>query len=261
MRISPLSKKMIKNILKFFILMVIFSSCHSKKENYFQANMELNIVESQAEYIYEQTNVHWDFGTNKKIIVLFGYGFNNEDFVEKSVLHISQKFGLAENSGLVIPVVYPDDLRNRIMNLAELTNQNDIQGIILLGSPERTHFALAKIHDQWDNLAPFNICSFFPQDDILGQEGTATFVLEVETSSVAGDEITESEYVFTEKFIKVLSNSIEYLAGLPFLLEYNSELEKHIMCMIKYNKVQNYVDNETGLTSRNHFIVSKEIVN
>ena len=50
----------------------------------------------------------------KKICVVFGYGYNSENFINQELERLEKNFGISdgtENSGLIIPYVFPDDFK------------------------------------------------------------------------------------------------------------------------------------------------------
>ncbi|MBQ0039533.1 MAG: hypothetical protein KBS64_03825 [Treponema sp.] len=185
------------------------------------------------------------------VFVVFGYGYNDSEFCGKAKAFLSEKYGLAENGGLVSMIVFPDDLHNRISNFRSIVDENNTLGIVLFGAPEGTHYTLASIRENHDNRPTFNIFSFFPQDDILGQEGTCNFVMDHESSS----KLQEQEQVMDKDIFGILSSAIEYAAVLPAGLPSDNELHAHVQAIAGTRKVHRYVDGETGIQVRNHFVI------
>ena len=191
------------------------------------------------------------------VVVLFGYGFNEPSFTNSILQKIKDEFGVENENGLVLPVIFPDDLHNRISSLNDFLGDRQIRGIILLGAPERTHIALAKIHNDWDNMAPFNIFSFFPQDEALGQEGTCNFVVEYPRLHT---ELSEDSGVIqsADESVEIIMNSIRYVAQLPGSIPCDKDLQFHVQNILKGKKIKPYVDSETGITSVNHFLIRED---
>lgn len=191
------------------------------------------------------------------VVVLFGYGFNEPSFTNTILQKIKDEFGVENENGLVLPVIFPDDLHNRISSLNDFLGDRQIRGIILLGAPERTHIALAKIHNDWDNMTPFNIFSFFPQDEALGQEGTCNFVVEYPRLHT---ELSEDSGVIqsADESVEIIMNSIRYVAQLPRSIPCDQDLQFHVQNILKGKKIKPYVDSETGITSVNHFLIRED---
>ena len=191
------------------------------------------------------------------VVVLFGYGFNEPSFTNSILQKIKDEFGVENENGLVLPVIFPDDLHNRISSLNDFLRDRQIRGIILLGAPERTHIALAKIHNDWDNMTPFNIFSFFPQDEALGQEGTCNFVVEYPRLHT---ELSEDSGVIqsADQSVEIIMNSIRYVAQLPGSIPCDKDLQFHVQNILKGKKIKPYVDSETGITSVNHFLIRED---
>ena len=185
--------------------------------------------------------------------VLFGYGFNGEEFLEPALSALEGRFGLSDDGGLVLPVVFPDDLHGRISNLREVAEKNNIRAMILLGAPEDTHLTLVRIIEGWEETHPFNIFSLFPQDDVLGEEFSCNFVLDFESASdiVLGDEHQKVD----DEALYVLCQAVEYAALLPDVLKIDGELHLHVQAIVGDKKVLRYTDSETGIQSKNHFVI------
>lgn len=185
------------------------------------------------------------------VFVIFGYGYNDKTFCEKAESAIAEKYGLAENGGLVKCMVFPDDFHNRISNFRSVAESTNIRGIVVLGAPEGCHYTFASIRDGRDNTPDFNIFSFFPQDDILGQEGTCSFVLDHESSRA----MDEQDQVVDKDVLDILVSAIRYAAILPGELPSDNELHAHVQSIVGKRKVHRYVDGESGIQSRNHFVI------
>ena len=89
---------------------IIFTSCVQKKDRIIISQGEVKLSNSTENISSIQTQT-WHCN-NKKTVVLFGYAFNSPDFVQETLSNLSMKFGLAENSGKIIPLVYPEDFKN-----------------------------------------------------------------------------------------------------------------------------------------------------
>ncbi|MBO7638108.1 MAG: hypothetical protein J6S91_03940, partial [Treponema sp.] len=125
-----------KKILAFFLMAVALlclTACSKKKERRL-APVEAdhtagNGASSDGEEIVNWTN------ENGCICVLFGEGFNSGEVYEKILNRLSSTYGLDENGGLLLPVLFPDDLKGKIGNLYSHLNDVNVRGLILLGAP------------------------------------------------------------------------------------------------------------------------------
>ena len=247
----------ISSILSLFCGMLFVFSC---------GNSSTKIVLDENTLIIEPKESSEDMGNKSQslwtndegvVVVLFGYGFNEPSFTNSILQKIKDEFGVENENGLVLPVIFPDDLHNRISSLNDFLGDRQIRGIILLGAPERTHIALAKIHNDWDNMTPFNIFSFFPQDEVLGQEGTCNFVVEYPRLHT---ELSEDSGVIqsADESVEIIMNSIRYVAQLPGSIPCDKDLQFHVQNILKGKKIKPYVDSETGITSVNHFLIRED---
>ena len=205
--------------------------------------------------------------TNKKLCVVLGYNFNEDEKSQEIINMLQERYGLAEDGGLIYPLIFPDDFksggRSYQTNL-RLTLQNDIDnlvGLVILGAPENTHYALARNQDFWNMFVPYSVVALFPQDDILGLESTCTFVLEKSQSphfndGVLNEDVEESTSLAIPEAPEILCQTIDYLLTLEGPLEKDLALSNHVLCMYRNHKVHHYSDPETGLQSINHFILN-----
>ena len=233
------------------VLLLLLISCVKNKSEH-QVVMSGDIIEIQPvdarENEFQPAKWSNDEGT---VFVIFGYGYNEKKFYEKAESILSEKYGLAENGGLVKCMVFPDDFHNRISNFRSVAETANIRGIVVLGAPEGCHYTFASIRDGRDNTPNFNVFSFFPQDDILGQEGTCSFVLDHESSSA----MEEQDQVLDKDIFDILVSAIRYAAILPGELPSDNELHAHVQSIVGKRKVHRYVDGESGIQSRNHFVI------
>lgn len=238
---------------------VVMLSCENKNKRSPAEQTQLLIEESLLQTQLAATTAEWTRVTEGKIVVVFGYGFNSDSFYETAVSRINSVFGTEsgipqDKYGLVVPLRFPDDFRNRIMNLATLIDSIDVKALILLGAPENTHYAIARIQDEWNNRIPYNIISLFPQDDVLGEEASCNIVIDYKRSSI--DELFSEEIDQTPQtdIIPVLIKAVRYCAELPGTISADSELEPHAAAIA--GKVERHTDVETGLQSVNHFVMT-----
>lgn len=239
-------------------ILLLLSGCSKNQvpKNFSSGDTLQIVVEDSSENakkISARTN------ENGIVCVLFGYGFNGDEFKNEALAAIEEKFGFAENGGIVLPLIFPDDLHGRISYLREVAEKNFIRAFVLLGAPNDTHYTLAKILDEWNSEVPFGIFSLFPQDDILGQEGTCDFVLDYKPSAeIEFDELQTKE---DKDILRILISVIDYASILPGSIRSSGELHAHVQSILGRRKVVRYVDNETGIQAENHFVIEPAVKN
>ncbi|MCQ2572547.1 MAG: hypothetical protein MJ182_01500 [Treponema sp.] len=240
-----------------------FFSCSDKKKTSNEINenpLTLEIEDSNYNET-ESKNQLWH-PTNKKIIVLFGYNYNDSNFVTKTLSLLNEQFGLNENDGAIYPVVFPDDFRHKdkavSVDLYNILDDDfiDVAGFISLGAPEKTYRALTKIQDKWNGQIPFPVISIFPQDDILGIEDTSTIVInQIQQAETEESLLTESEQTGIADAELILKNTVSYILRLEGAPEKDGNLANHIRQMLPGKIIHRYTDSETGLFSINHFVI------
>lgn len=204
--------------------------------------------------------------TNKRILVLFGYDFNSPEIVRDLTSQLSDLFGLDSDEGLIYPVVYPADFKHNSRDypneLAAIlqNSERELAGVVILGAPEKTHVALAKNQDKWNQKTPYAVVALFPQDEGLGLESTCDFVLDKGSNARAQDSIEnnaeEAESVWIKEAPEILIAAINYVQKIDGHLDCDSKIQQHAKQMFKNFKIFHYIDTETGLPSVNHFILN-----
>jgi|WetSurMetagenome_2_1015567.scaffolds.fasta_scaffold22066_3 hypothetical protein len=202
----------------------------------------------------------WHF-SDKRVCVLFGYGYNTKETAGVMAASLIRRYGSDENGGLILPLVYPDDFKHGKKDFAyELEarlEKHEICGIVLLGAPENTHYALARLQDDYDEYTPFPVFSFFPQDDVAGMESTADFVVDkAQEADLNGALKNESEQITEQAMPQILVNAVQYVMLPESELARDKTLFTHVQTILGKRKVSHYVDPETGLQSINHFILN-----
>ncbi len=225
--------------------------------------VQLNIQPSASSQILETENQTWHV-TNKRVCVIFGYDFNAPDAVEKFTNLLAERYGLESDGGLIYTLIYPDSFKHGAKSYAtELANNltstdRDLAGVIILGAPENTHTAFAKLQDFWEMGVPYPVYALFPQDDVLGLESTCDFVLDKEQQTDLSGDIAPEETVsqIILEAPEVLTDCIDYMLEMegPFIKD--STLPKHVTQMLKDKKIHHYVDPESGIQSINHFVLN-----
>ena len=199
------------------------------------------------------------------ICVILGYDFNDKEKEEEIISLLSDRYGLAEDGGLIVTYTYPDDFKTggrSYHNNLRLILQNDIDnliGVIILGAPERTHIALARNQDYWNMNVPYPVIALFPQDDVLGLESTCDIVLDKGQAINYNGEMPEdsNDSVVITEAPEILIDTIDYIVSDHFgNFDKDKSLASHVFNMYKNHPIHHYVDGESGLQSINHFILN-----
>lgn len=239
-----------------FITLVSFNSC-TKKE------------------VVEEIPVQKWTPVEKHIALLFGYGYNDKAFVDSICSKLAEDYGLEKENGLILPLIYPDDFLvtgsiARISNLSSIVKDKNCRALITLGAPEYTHRALAKIQDENLNCT---VISLFSQDDILGTEAGSFLVFDFAEDELVLSDETEDESIteFEEEAITSLTNDTElkHLDKMNFLVSKvveslknpleikNKEILQVATGIFGKNwEVSSFLDTDTGLRAKNHFVLN-----
>lgn len=239
-----------------FISLVSFNSC-TKKE------------------VVEEIPVQKWTPVEKHIALLFGYGYNDKAFVDSICSKLAEEYGLEKENGLILPLIYPDDFLvtgsiARISNLSSIVKDKNCRALITLGAPEYTHRALAKIQDENLNCT---VISLFSQDDILGTEAGSFLVFDFAEDELVLSDETEDESIteFEEEAITSLTNDTElkHLDKMNFLvskvvesLKNPLEIKNKDILQVatgifgKNWEVSSFLDTDTGLRAKNHFVLN-----
>lgn len=243
-----------------------FLSCKSKKNsskgNELSQNAPLSLEIKDSSLKEADGTIPAWHPSNKAIMVLFGYNYNDDDFVKNTLALLSEKFGLKEEGGIIVPVIFPDGFRHKekavTVDLYNLLDDDalDIKGFVSLGAPEKTYRALTKLQDKWGGQIPFPVISLFPQDEILGIEDTSCIVInQIEKAESEENMITESVHGGVEDADQILVNAVNYIKLLKGSPEKDAALAVHVKQMLPGKKIHRYTDSETGLYSINHFVI------
>lgn len=201
--------------------------------------------------------------TERRVCVLFGYGYNATEEVSAIMQTLSQKFGASSEGGLIMPIVFPDDFRRDTRAvpsdfyelLSECKENYTLSGIILLGAPERTNQALSRLQDTYEDGQPFAVFSFFSQDDVAGMEATADIV--IDKAQVHGEEeMLEAEYAqdIETDIAELLLTAVQFVLDSGGSLPKDSSLLDYVQDMMGQHEVSHYIDSGTGLRAINHFV-------
>ena len=260
----------IKTTVLFGLLIfsLILSGCkkQQKKKTYDADRIELTTDisdETKALSDLMNTNQKWHL-TNKRVAVLFGYDFNNEDVKADLLAVLQENFGLAEEGGLIYPITYPEDFKHGVRGYASdfaailQSDELDLAGVVLLGAPENTHVALARNQDKWNQEVPYPVVALFPQDDVLGIESTCDIVVDKgQTAGLTGEIAPEeSDGQIHQNAPEIIVETIKYIQLLDGAPSRSKELQKHMEQMLAGFQFHHYTDPESGLLSINHFVLN-----
>ena len=241
---------------------LIFSACKKETKTYNTNSLEISLNQGDSTELVS-TPQKWHI-TNKKVCVLFGYDFNNPEIKETLLDQLKENFGLADDGGLIYPLIYTDSFKHGVRGYANdfasiLTSDDlDLCGIVLLGAPENTHTAIAKNQDKWEQNVPYPVIALFPQDDVLGIESTCDIVVDKgQTAGLTGEIAPEeTDGQIHEKAFEIIIETIKYIQELEGAPERTKTLQKHMEQMLQGYQFHHYTDPETGLQSINHFVLN-----
>lgn len=250
-----------KKIFLIIFLSVFLFSCQKKSLDNSTDFQKIELT-SVNENEFSKKAQKWH-ATNKRIFLFLGHSYNSPEIIEQINFTIEENFGFAENDGLIIQKIFPNDFKYSNKSFFtifadELKHSNeDFLAIILLGAPENTHIALSRYQDFWEQEIPFPIISLFPQDETLGIESTCDIVIDKSQAvEITGEQISEeNEESIVEDYCEILINCINYVKNIDFPLQKDFSLKQHTIQMLKTKKIKNFIDPETGLQSINHFII------
>lgn len=256
----------------FFALASLVAGCGKERA---QAHEAHTAEDNESQIAQVQT---WHVSQNR-VVILFGYGYNDSEFVEKTLEALYEKYGEAEDGGLIIPLIFPKDFKKGKDSIASelpiyaTKDGGTLRGVLLLGAGENTNYGIAHLQDYFGGERAFPVFSLFPQDDVLGTEATSDFVLErVQETDVAGGE-EENGQVFVPEVEGMIERSMEYFCAMADIsscpwesegapqgvsLPWDEELQKHVASIAAPLEVARYVDGETGLQSVNHFVIEEK---
>ncbi len=255
-------------LLGLLTFSLIISSCKNqqKKKTYDADSIELTTDisdETKALSDLMNTTKKWHL-TNKRVAVLFGYDFNDEAVKDSLLAVLAENFGLAEDGGLIYPIIYPEDFKHGIRGYASdfaailQSDDLDLAGIVLLGAPENTHIALARNQDKWNMEVPYPVVALFPQDDVLGIESTCDIVVDKgQTAGLTGEVAPEeSDGQIHQNAPEIIVETIKYIQLLDGAPSRTKELQKHMEQMLEGFQFHHYMDPESGLQAINHFVLN-----
>lgn len=249
-------------------LPIFFSGC--KKENRLAVEEAASSIQAQnkepskLKKLDAQTKTYLN---GKNIILILGYGYNDENSIEKITRHMTETFGVEteEKPGLVSIFVYPNDFmaagKARVSSLVNLLEDKNPAGILILGAPDGMHIALSKLQDNSEEKGlSYPVFSFFSQDDVLGSEATADFVLDyAHKADNLSAETEATEFIPDFDLCGLLDSAILAMAEMHPETENEPKEYKNLSAFVAglfggKRTITHYIDGETGLQSINHFI-------
>lgn len=191
------------------------------------------------------------------ICILYGYGYNDKDFVLSSTQSLYEEYGDASEGGYIYPLVFPDDFKHGqkvfITLLEDRLEDKEVKGIILLGAPENTSTALARMQDKNGGRLNYPVLSFFSQDDVTAMEDSVDFLLDKEQNS----DSTREEEVQTrlEEIDALLSRAVRYEINSPSPFKKEAALINIVKEVAEGLNIERYMDAQSSLVSINHFVI------
>lgn len=225
--------------------------------------IKLEIQDSSEQDIFEKAIQYWHV-TDQKVCVMLGYDFNSAETVEEYRTLFQERYGLAEDGGLIMLLTYPDSFKHGarayVNDFSSILNapETDLCGLLLLGAPEKTHLALAKMQDFWEQNVPYPVFALFPQDEVLGLESTCDFVLDKSQEADMTGTVLEEETasVISEQTPQIVIQCIDYMLAQKSPFAKDLSITKHTEQMLSGHQISHYIDPETGIQSINHFILN-----
>lgn len=257
------TSKTVKFVTAFFISSVlIFSGCKDEKKAVSENTSSSVPAKSNTPELLRKLDKETKENLKgKNVVVILGYGYNDEASIAKITDNLSAKFGIEteEEQGLMSVFIYPDDFmtagKARVSTLVDLLEFRNLAGLVILGAPEGMNIALSKLQDSTeDGKLSYPVLSFFSQDDVLAAEATADFVLDYAHKS-DGLETEVTDFIPDFDFITLLDSAVYSVITLKEPLKGSGSLENFAANLFNGKRnVTHYIDVETGLPSINHFI-------
>ncbi len=238
----------------------LFASCRKEKSYELPVNSDNTIqieVHDSPEPGTSTLEPRW-YKEDGVVCVVFAYGFNSKSFYDTTVKRLAKEYGLDSDGGIIHPMLYPDDFKGKISNLRSAVNELNLRGLLIIGAPEGTHYALAALKQDWEEQVPYPVFSFFPQDNILGQEASCDFVLELERTAEEEASATEISIDMNHDVEGLIVRGIKYMTELTQPLASDTNLHQHVQNIVGSRKVLRYIDRESGIQSINHFVMESK---
>ena len=259
---KPLFRRFL-SVMLLFVILLSFVGC---QKNIKAVEDDYDAEESLSEIMdIELTSLpKWIAGDYPRILVLFGYGYTEDENRLPVEQKLFEEFGKAEDKGLIYTAVFPDEYvkggRIHLDFISRLVEDKNLCGLIIVGAPERTHYALS---DMQDSGYSFPVFSIFSQDDVLGIESGSTFVLDYkgipsDKSSIHQEEYSEFSGNMSEillPVIRLIRDTSKGKSLLPSAAAVAMSLETAYKKYIPECSVRSFVDPESGLRALNHYVL------
>ncbi len=287
MKVHVRSQFKIGTLILISLTVFSFASCNKPLSVVTkQDNRKAAVEEQLAQFIPESelysaadfSIPRWIPGDYPRIAILFGHGYTKEGAEtaerERIIAALDTQFGLEENNGLVVPLVfdasYIDGKAIRLAFITELLKDYNLEGLIVVAAPERTHAALNRLVDSG---ATYPIYSVFPQDENLETEGASTFVLDFSRQVMFTDTedavlalTPEEQRLYTGDMAHVLisvvqtmknrnKSSIEGETVGAQMTAIVSMLQKEMEKQDDFCSIVPFLDPETGIRAQNHYVL------
>ncbi len=253
----------------FLIFAFLVSACQKKESQ--NAMRETEDFESVKNGLREMGDEERESLFGKKIAVILGYGFNDEETVLSVSKMLDDEFGLCKKSaddvrendgGMIKILVFPDDFmkgsKPRVSMLSSLLEDDSLLGIVTLGAPDGLHKEIALMADN-ENFEKIPVISLFSQDDVLAAEEAADFVIDFDhgADSLSNENLNAENEIehpildsiphfnLEETLVKIVQFEIKDGKTAP-TIEKVSEI-------LGNRSVRAYLDSATKIQSINHF--------
>lgn len=252
-------------IILFSAVILMLCGCSKKKSAVdtiaSEADAAAGAPSKQGTKLKHISNETKEYLSKKHICIVYGYGCNDTSFVQQSLFQLAAAYGVEteNNSGLILAYVFPDDFMHsgtpRVGMLYDLLEDKKLAGLIILGAPDGMNSAVARLEDSAGGKLSYPVFSFFSQDDVLGTESTADFVLDyAQDTDASGSE--EKTQILGSDVFDLIMNSVQTMINLRGPVPADKELHGFVQKLVgSKKKVIRYIDSETGLQSINHFVI------
>lgn len=245
--------------LLFTAVSVLFS-CSSKSEYTFTPSEMVTLYDAGDDSSELSLPTQTWHKSNQTAVVVFGYGYNDEEFVNSMEEKLYADYGNYHDNGHLLCLVYPDDFKHGskayISDLANILSDKEPSSIVILGAPEGTYKAIARLQDSYNGILPCPVISLFSQDEVVPMEDSADFVVDkAQKTEIDGMVAAESTADFVKEVPEYLERSLKLadISESPFAKD--AKLFDIVKMITGSAKISRYSDPDTGLISINHFVL------
>lgn len=238
---------------------LIFNSCSKESSGPLAEGgfVELSGAGDNSKYLEEKPQMwHQD---NKCICILYGYGYNDEKFIQEMNEKLYAAYGKYGEGGMILSYNYPADFKrgnkNYITFLRDFVADKDLKGIVMLGAPEGTHVAIARMQDECNGRLSYPVISLFSQDEVVAMEDSADFVLDKSQKMEINGLSSEGSESQNSQIFEIVENSVKYVSYADAPFAKTNRLYEIVRKIAAGQKVARYADSQTGLIAINHFVL------